>query len=79
MCGFFSCTYILHIFFFTHEDRMTQMQEYYPLNIFKDEKFMHVMVLSMKMYTDLMHAWCPQRPKEGIRAHGYGLSCEYLE
>lgn len=26
------------MFFFTHEDRMTQMQEYHPLNIFKGEK-----------------------------------------
>lgn len=27
-------------------------------------------VLSVCMYMDQMHAWCPERPKEGIQSHG---------
>lgn len=78
--GFFLAAHIFYICFsLLMKTKMTQMQEYYPLNIFKDEKCMHVMVLSMKMCADLMHAWCPQRPKEGIRAHGYGLPCGSLD
>lgn len=77
MRGVFNCMYTLHMFFFAHEDRMTEIQEYYPLNIFKDEKFAHVIVLSISMCADRMHAWCPQRPKEGIGSHGNGVTDGY--